>query len=111
MVAVCIVTAFAVTVFTMVFVGDMQEGNVQDVYHVLVVQGVEHVFAVPAGFHQAFFFQHAQLVGNGGLGHFHSFSDIVDAEFPGGDGTKYFHPGFVADYFKETGSPGNQYRR
>ena len=49
--------AVASAAFTVAFVLDVGEGDLDDVQHVLVVQRIEDVFAVAAGLDQVFVFQ------------------------------------------------------
>ena len=76
---------FTATAITVGLVLDVRECNVYDIHNMLVVQGVEHVFAVAATLYKAFVFQKAELMGHCRLGHINCCSNIVYAELIGAE--------------------------
>ena len=103
-------TVVAGAVFTVGLVADVDECNVDDIYHMLVVQGVEYVLSFAAAFYQAFVSEEAELVGNRRLGHIYCSGNVVDTKLVRAQGTEDFHPGFIADHLKESRCPAHKFR-
>ena len=55
---------FAAAAITVGLVLDVCECNVDDIHNMLVIQRIEHVFAVTAALYKAFVFKELKLVGN-----------------------------------------------
>ncbi len=79
------VATFATTTSGVGFVGDVHEGDVEDVDDVLVVERIVYVFAFAAALHQVVVLQEFELVGDGRLRHADRVCDVVDADFFVGD--------------------------
>ena len=57
----------------------MIQSLINDGFHMVICQGIEHGFSFPPTFHQAGVLQGSELVRNRGLGHTQQLSDIADA--------------------------------
>ena len=99
----------AAAVLPVSFVLDMGEGDVDDIYDMLVIQRIEYVFSVTAALYQPFVFEEAKLVGDRRFCHIKGRCDVVYAKLVRRNGTEYFHSGFVADNLKEGCGLGDQF--
>ena len=77
----------AAAVLPVSFVLDMGEGDVDDIYDMLVIQRIEYVFSVTAALYQPFVFEEAKLVGDRRFSHIKGGGDVVYAKLVRGDGT------------------------
>jgi len=76
---------FAAAAITVGFVLNVSECDINNVHNMLVIQRIEHVFAVTAALYKAFVFQKAELMGHCRLGHINCCSNIVYAELIGAE--------------------------
>lgn len=88
-------------VLPVAFVLDMGEGDVDNIYDMLVIQRIKYVFSVAAALYQPFVLEEAKLVGDRRFCHIKGGCYIVYAQFICGNSTEYFHSGFVAYNLKE----------
>ena len=80
------VAVMAAAAFSVGFVLDMGEGNVDNIYDMLVIQRIEYVFSVTAALNKPFVFQEAKLVGDRRFCHIKGGRYIVYAQFICGNG-------------------------
>ena len=77
----------AAAAFSVGFVLDMGEGNVDNIYDMLVIQRIEYVFSVTAALYQPFVFEQAKLVGDRRFCHIKGGGDVVYAKLVRRNGT------------------------
>jgi hypothetical protein len=72
-------------------------------YHVVIVQRVKRLPAIPAGADQSRRTQEAQLVGHGGFGDADQRGEVAHTPFPMGQRVEDPHPGGVGQELEDLG--------
>ena len=80
----------------------VRHGDVQNGVYMLIVQRVEHIFALAAAFYYAAVFKTAQLVADGRLGHAQRRGDVLHAHLPLCHNAHHLYAGRVSQHFKKS---------
>ena len=79
----------------------MFQPEFQDALHVVVCEGVVHVFAVPTRAHKVALTEDPQLVGNGGRTHAQLLRQVGDAQLAVVQSPQHFQAGAVPEHLEE----------
>lgn len=93
----------------MVLMRNVRESNVEHVDDMLVVEGVEDIFAITATFYEVIVLKQLELVRDRRLRHVDGLCNIVDAELVVSYRAKYFHSRFIAENLEKSGGASYEF--
>jgi hypothetical protein len=77
----------------------MFQSLIQDIFHMVIGQGIEDGLSIPAEFDQAVLLQDTELMGDGAWSHGKLQGDVVDAELPIQEQIQDLNACGIAEYF------------